>query len=696
MKTLLSTAYLIIVILLFSSFNAQANSINKNEIISNPLIIVTITITSDYNGFPVSCIQATDASVIVDASGGTSPYVFEWSNGAISQELTGIGIGNYTVTVTDDLGQSEIASVTIFAPPVIATDIVLLLPDTLIAITIGGISPYAYLWSNGETTQSIVVVDAGTYTVEVTDINECLAVESFEYYGSGPDWEYLATGDNHIIMIHDTIDIMVNGNPVEIGDYIGVFYDSIGVLKNAGYVMWTGSSTAIAAFGDDPTTSSVIDGFSSGEQFIWKIWDASRQELLDADVEYNYTGFVNGGYYETNGISGLLSIHGYSEQQIDLSTGWSIISTFIQPFNPELEEVFYSLQQNIIIIKNEMGLLYYPFWDLNLIGSIVNGEGYEIKMNNNGGLKSNFLLVVNGVKVDPDEGIELEEGWSIFAYYHRDIFPVTTMLASIDSAIAIVKDKDGNVYIPNPPSGPPINTIQNMYPGDGYKIKILAGNNVILYYPEGGGTKQTPVNELIVEPEHFVSITNTGNNHTIIIPQNAWENEINCGDEVAVFYGDLLVGCAAFNNDVMVIPVFGNDNTTDYKEGPVEDDVLSFVLWHNNKEISFEIKEWYKGDNKYGIDKISIADEIDVNLQNKDYSISVFPNPNKGTFRLNLNLPTEQPYIIEITDSEGSLLFKRESNNSKQYLSFEKFAPGVYFARVYIGNEVLIKKIIIQ
>jgi len=695
MKTLLSTVYLLIVVLLFSTLDSKANSIRNNETISDPLIAITFTITSDYNGYPVSCIQATDASVVIDVSGGTSPYTFEWSNGAVGQELTAVGIGSYYVTVTDDLGQTELASVEIFGPPIIFADIVLIQLDTLNAIAIGGVGSYTYLWSTGDTTQSIVAVDAGNYSVEVTDLNGCVAMANYEYYGAGPGWEFINTGINHTIIIPDTIDIMVNGDIIETGDYIGVFYDSLGVLKNAGYVMWTGTSTAIAAFGDDPT-SYLIDGFTSGEQFIWKMWDASRQELLEADVVYNYSAFVNGEYYEENGISGLFSIHGYSEQLVEISSGWSIISTFIEPFNPELENVFFNLQQDIILIKNEMGLLYYPPWDLNLIGSLVNGEGYEIKMNNNGGLKSNFLLVVNGVKVDPDEGIPLEEGWSIIAYYSRDVYPIATMLASIDSAISIVKDKDGNVYIPNPPSGPAINTIQNMYPGDGYKIKILAGNNVILYYPEDSGSKYIPVDKLIPETEHFVNVTNTGNNQTVIIPLNAWENEISYGDEVAVFSGNMLVGSAVFNSGIMVIPVFGNDETTNYKDGSIENEELSFVLWHNNKEIIFKIEEWLEGDNKYTIDKVNIADKINVNLQNEDYNISVFPNPNRGNFILELNFSTDEAYKIEISDSEGRLLFEKENNDNSQSFSFEKFAAGVYYARVYKGDKILVKKIIIQ
>ncbi len=694
MKNLsIKTTFSILLSVLYISVLANNSGLKKAS--SDPITSVEIFILSDYNGYPLSCSQSSDAEVIIDVVGGLSPYSFEWSNGATSQELSGLGQGNYSVTVTDALLQTATADITISGPIPLNTVIIQQAFDSLKAIAGGGVLPYTYLWSNGETAQSISVTTADTYSVTVTDANGCTATSNYNWFGPGPNWEFIITNENHTIFIPDSADVLVNGEPIEQGDYIGVFYDSLGTLKNGGYIIWTGATTVVSAFGNDPTTPE-IDGFNNGENFIWKMWDASRQELLEADVVYNTILFPNEGSYETNGISGIQSIHGYSDQELNLASGWSIISTFINPFEPDVEIVFFDLQQDIIIMKNEMGLLYYPPWDLNLIGSLEIGEGYELKMNNSGGLKSSFVLYVNGVKVDPDAGIELNEGWNIFGYLHRDVYPIETMLASIDTAIEIVKDKNGNVYIPNPPSGPPINTIQDMYPGDGYKIKILAGNNVILYYPDSipGGSKAVPYNEELLVPKHFVQHINTGNNHTIIIPVEAWNNVIEKGDEVAVYADNMLVGSTVYNDDVMVIPVFGNDETTDTKDGADYNDILDFVLWHDGIESSFNIDNWIEGDNKFSKDKLSFAGDISL-LTNDNIEITIFPNPNKGNFTLSFSMPIEEPYKIELSDATGRLLFE-DQNSINQEFSFSKYAPGVYYARVFIDNNVILKKIVIQ
>ncbi len=60
---------------------------------------------------------ATDGTVNLTVSGGASPYSFNWSNGANTEDLNAVAAGSYTVTITDANNCSSTTSVTVNQPP---------------------------------------------------------------------------------------------------------------------------------------------------------------------------------------------------------------------------------------------------------------------------------------------------------------------------------------------------------------------------------------------------------------------------------------------------------------------------------------------------------------------------------------------------------------------------------------------------
>jgi large repetitive protein len=103
-----------------------------------------------------------------------------WSNGETTQTITVDVAGSYTVTITDANGcqsTSSAVNVTILTPP--APTLFPFGPQFICegqAITLTSTTASSYLWSTGATTQSIVVTDAGDYSVTVTDANGCEGV----------------------------------------------------------------------------------------------------------------------------------------------------------------------------------------------------------------------------------------------------------------------------------------------------------------------------------------------------------------------------------------------------------------------------------------------------------------------------------------------------------------------------------------
>ncbi|MTB54018.1 SprB repeat-containing protein, partial [Lewinella sp. W8] len=131
-----------------------------------------------------------DGTITLTVVGGTAGYTYAWSNGATTQNLSGLAAGTYTVVVTDANGCTTTESFTIDQPePLVATGVttdVICNDDagtsddgTITLTVVGGTAGYTYAWSNGATTQNLSGLAAGTYTVVVTDANGCTTTESF-------------------------------------------------------------------------------------------------------------------------------------------------------------------------------------------------------------------------------------------------------------------------------------------------------------------------------------------------------------------------------------------------------------------------------------------------------------------------------------------------------------------------------------
>ncbi len=109
-------------------------------------------------------------------SGGTQPYVYSWSNGATTEDISGLNSGTYDVTVTDDNGCDVQGSYNVTNQADFQLDPVTIVDEICnnaagsIDIEIDAQQPIqfaTYTWSNGATTEDITNLGAGTYTVDV-------------------------------------------------------------------------------------------------------------------------------------------------------------------------------------------------------------------------------------------------------------------------------------------------------------------------------------------------------------------------------------------------------------------------------------------------------------------------------------------------------------------------------------------------
>jgi hypothetical protein len=151
---------------------------------------ITITemspVLSTHVSANVLCFGNQDGLIDVTVIGGGSPYVYAWSSGQTTEDLSGVGPGTYIIVITDTNNCTHNDTIYIVEPTQLTISVYSPVgsngynvsgygaADGSVDLTVaGGTSPYQYAWSNGPITEDLSGLGAGTYIVSVIDSNGC-------------------------------------------------------------------------------------------------------------------------------------------------------------------------------------------------------------------------------------------------------------------------------------------------------------------------------------------------------------------------------------------------------------------------------------------------------------------------------------------------------------------------------------------
>ena len=192
---------------------------------------------SDYTGYGVSCNGASDGFIDVTVTGGTGVYTYDWSNDAFTEDVSGLTAGTYFVVVTDENGCSVSIEVEITESDAMEISATWSdytggvscngASDGSIDVTVtGGTGVYTYVWSNGEVTEDVSGLTAGTYSIEATDENGCSVSMDVE----------ITQSDEMILSVDD-----VQAGPHILGDYPEGFGSiSVSIVGGTEYMLMIG------------------------------------------------------------------------------------------------------------------------------------------------------------------------------------------------------------------------------------------------------------------------------------------------------------------------------------------------------------------------------------------------------------------------------------------------------------------------
>lgn len=251
----------------------------------------TFDVTNINNSFTFSALQVPTTSCLnpngsIDLSvTPVGAYTFVWSNGTTTEDLTNLNAGSYTVTVTDAAACSSTGTFIVTENTPLITIASIIIPSICgagngsIDLNITPSAGLTFIWSNGELTEDIQNLNAGNFSVTVTDPGGCFATETFivPELGSSFSLAGVSAANTNCIAPNGSIDLTV----IPIGVYSYIWSNTI-----------TAEDQANLAPGTYIVTVSDVNGCSATASFL--VSDQTIQPIITETIVPSTCGNANG------------------------------------------------------------------------------------------------------------------------------------------------------------------------------------------------------------------------------------------------------------------------------------------------------------------------------------------------------------------------------------------------------------------
>jgi len=389
-----------------------------------------------------------------------------------------------------------------------------------------------------------------------------------------------------------------------------------------------------------------------------------------------------------------------NNQHIDVAMGWSGISSRLQPFFPEIEQIMSPVVNDVVIMYNLHDGMYYPANNINTLQNWNYKSGYIIKTVNS------LSLGFCGSEGE-NRSINLMSGWNIIPVLSNSPVPVGDVFSSMGNNLVLIKEIAGyRLYYPSFS----IFTLTNLEPSKAYFVKVLEPCTIT--FPEGESKNVEPQPVLQFDwITPWSEVYKTPESHIFCFSGNK-TLDFETGDIIGAFdQNGLCSGMIEILEDdqPFAVPVFGDDATTDAKDGMTAGEMVSLRLFRASTGEVFNLAVAYEENSPqqgYFVNNgISIIKNIwisSLGYQLNNYisgvNLNIFPNPTSGECTLEMAGDVDITGMMVLTDSKGQLLSKSKLEHlnmiSQAQFDLSSCRPGVYYVRVIAGNYYAIRKII--
>ncbi len=202
-------------------YSVTVNDINNCSATTTATIlntgIINISLLSET---PVTCYGGNDGTALLNVNNGLPPYTFNWQpTGGNSAFANGLIAGVYHVTVSDAANCTQSLNVIITEPPPLTVQLNISNitcfragNGSAVVIASGGTGAFNYQWQPGGLNSPVIGnLQAGNYSIEVTDINGCTITAPVTITEPSPLVVTTATTPAGCLLHNGTASAMVNG-----------------------------------------------------------------------------------------------------------------------------------------------------------------------------------------------------------------------------------------------------------------------------------------------------------------------------------------------------------------------------------------------------------------------------------------------------------------------------------------------------
>jgi hypothetical protein len=378
-----------------------------------------------------------------------------------------------------------------------------------------------------------------------------------------------------------------------------------------------------------------------------------------------------------------------------IPSGWSGISTFVEPVDAALETIFSNVINDLTILYSQTGV-FWPGQNLNTIGEWNRLEGYTVKVT------SQIDLRIAGSR-SASRTLQLSQGWNLIPVLSECEADVVSLFAG--TGVVVVKEVAGwKLYWP----ALNINTLGSLQSGKAYYVLMSAPATITFGdCPPGAlapGKSSVDFGMLeMINAGPWEIAAPTASSHIIGISKEVINSSlIKAGDYLGAFdESGQCFGLIKWDGENTSLTIFGDDPTTSVKDGFTAEETIYIRLFVETTSQEYELEiswdeAWPQNDGTFNPTGLSAISAFKLGAtqiyEQGAFEVLIYPNPANSVLFIDFNAASE--ITVSLNDVNGREVLRQTLSGLRNQLDISALRSGVYFMKLEGDGFAKIEKII--